>query len=58
MDLSWLNALRESEENIDIPEDILEDVIDQLEHQSAQNIKAKQVGIEYDDQVICDVCRR
>jgi hypothetical protein len=36
----------------------LEEVINELEHQCARNMKARQVGIEYDDHIICDVCRR
>jgi hypothetical protein len=41
-----------------ISDNQMEDVINELEHQCARNIKAHQVGIEYDDHIICDVCRR
>jgi hypothetical protein len=41
-----------------ITDNQMEDVINELEHQCARNIKAHQVGIEYDDHIICDVCRR
>jgi hypothetical protein len=40
-----------------ITDNQMEDVINELEHQCARNIKAHQVGIEYDDHIICDVCR-
>jgi hypothetical protein len=57
MDLCWLQSLRQSEESVLISESILTRIINQLEIQCATNMKAKQVGIEYDDQVLCDVCR-
>ncbi|RWS31571.1 protein Jade-1-like protein, partial [Leptotrombidium deliense] len=57
LDVCWLNALKESDDAICISDDVLEDVINEFEHQCANNMKAKQVGIEYDDHIICDVCR-
>lgn len=57
MDLCWLRSLQESEENVCISESILTRIMNQLEVQCATNMKAKQVGIEYDDHVVCDVCR-
>jgi len=58
LDICWLQSLKESEESINLSEKMVEDVINELEHQCARNMKAKQIGIEYDDHVICDVCRR
>lgn len=58
LDLAWLQTLHESDESIKLPEKFVEDLINELEHQCARNMKAKQVGIEYDDHVLCDVCRR
>lgn len=57
LDLAWLQTLQESDESIRLPEKFVEDLINELEHQCARNMKAKQVGIEYDDHVLCDVCR-
>ena len=57
MDLCWLKALKESEEKIEISEKNLTLIVNQLEIQCATNMKAKHVGIEYDDHVLCDVCR-
>ncbi|XP_053212253.1 protein Jade-1-like isoform X2 [Panonychus citri] len=57
LDLAWLQTLHESDESIKLPEKFVEDLINELEHQCARNMKAKQVGIEYDDHVLCDVCR-
>lgn len=58
IDLCWLQALQESEESIELNEEFVEDLVNELEHQCARNMKAKQVGIEYDDHVLCEVCRR
>ncbi|RWS16146.1 uncharacterized protein B4U79_04567, partial [Dinothrombium tinctorium] len=58
IDICWLNALKESDERICITDDVFEDIINELELQCATNMKAKQVGIEYDDHIICDICRR
>ena len=57
-DICWLQSLAEADEGIRLPDSLVEELIDELEHQCAQNIKSKHVGIEYDDHVICDVCRR
>lgn len=56
-DLSWLQALKESEEGIVIQEDMMEEVMNELEHQCARNMKNKHVGIEFDDHIVCDICR-
>jgi len=36
---------------------LMEDVINELEQQCARNIKEQQMGIEYDDHIVCDVCQ-
>jgi len=46
------------EEALSLSEDMFEEIMNELEYQSARNMKAKHVGIEYDDHIICDVCRR
>ncbi|XP_054162664.1 protein Jade-3-like [Oppia nitens] len=56
-DLCWLEAMAENDNMIQISDNQLEDVINQLEQMCAINIKAQQVGIEYDDHIVCDVCR-
>ena len=58
LDIAWLEEINECESMPKITEAQLEDVINELEHQCARNMKAKQIGIEYDDHIICDVCRR
>jgi len=55
-DHCWIQSIRESSDSILIPEDILEEVMNELEHQCAQNMKAKHVGIEFDDHIVCDIC--
>ena len=57
IDLSWLESLKESEEGIVIQEDFMEEVMNELEYQCARNMKAKHVGIEFDDHIVCDICR-
>lgn len=57
-DYCWLESLEDSEESLVIPEHIFEDVMNELEFQCAKNMKAKHVGIEFDDHIVCDVCRR
>jgi len=56
-DHCWIQSIRESEDAISIPEDMLEEVMNELEHQCAKNMKAKHVGIEFDDHIVCDICR-
>ncbi|CAG2163663.1 unnamed protein product [Oppiella nova] len=56
-DLCWLEAMGECDNSPQMSDNQLEEVINQLEQQCARNIKARQVGIEYDDHIICDVCR-
>ncbi len=58
MDLCWLECINKSNLSVKINDSQLEDVINELEHQCAKNMKDKRVGIEYDDHIICDVCRR
>ncbi|KAG9509015.1 putative ATP-dependent RNA helicase DDX47, partial [Fragariocoptes setiger] len=40
-----------------IPEHLIEDTITELERQCAENMKNNKIGIEFDDGVVCDVCR-
>lgn len=40
-----------------IPETLIEDVITELERQCAENMKSNKIGIEFNDGVVCDVCR-
>lgn len=40
-----------------IPEAVIEDVITELERQCAENMKNNKIGIEFNDGVVCDVCR-
>lgn len=40
-----------------IPETLIEDVITELEKQCAENMKNNKIGIEFNDGVVCDVCR-
>ena len=55
-DISWLQAVKNL--GVEITENFLEDVINELEQECARNIKAHQVGIEYDDHTVCAVCQR
>ncbi|XP_074604888.1 protein Jade-1-like isoform X2 [Brevipalpus obovatus] len=57
LDLCWLQSLQETDESVRLSEEFVESLINELEHHCARNMKAKQVGIEYDDHVLCDVCR-
>lgn len=57
IDLCWLKCLKESEEGIEMKEEMLEDVMNELEYQCSRNMKAKHVGIEFDEQIVCDICR-
>nr|SZF06441.1 PHD finger protein rhinoceros [Psoroptes ovis] len=56
-DICWLQALRESDLDLDLEEHLLEKAIDLFEMHCAQNIDDSQVGIEYDDHIVCDVCQ-
>lgn len=40
-----------------IPETLIEDVITELERQCAENMKNNKIGIEFNDGIVCDVCR-
>lgn len=55
--MCWLEVMAECDNTPQIKDNQLEEVINELEHQCARNIKARQFGIEYDDHIICDVCR-
>lgn len=62
VDLCWLSSINESpelqrERVLPVSERLLERVIDFLEHECASNMSSKKAGIEFDDHVICDVCR-
>ena len=58
MDACWLRTLREDEENgICIPESVFEEIMNELEYNCAKNMKAKHVGVEFDDHIVCDVCK-
>lgn len=54
-DLCWLESIAESD--VVIREDFFEDVMNELEVQCSTNMKAKHVGIEFDDHIVCDICR-
>lgn len=56
-DHCWLESLTGSEDSIRIPENIFEEIMNELEYQCTKNMKAKHVGIEFDDHIVCDVCR-
>lgn len=56
IDLSW----RELMSDTCVPrisESLIEDVITELERQCAENMKNHKIGIEFNDAVVCDVCR-
>lgn len=40
-----------------IPESLIEDVVTELERQCAENMKNNKIGIEFNDGIVCDVCR-
>ena len=57
-DYCWLQSLHENEDVvIDIQEEMFEEVMNELEHQCSRNMKEKHVGIEFDDHIVCDICR-
>ena len=41
----------------EISETMIEDVITELERQCAENMKNNKIGIEFNDGIVCDVCR-
>lgn len=53
-----MESLNEGEEGMGITTEFFEEVMNEIEHNCARNMKAKHVGIEYDDHIICEVCRR
>lgn len=55
-DICWLRTLN-AELSIQVSDNLLEDVVNELEQQCARNIKEQQMGIEYDDHIVCDVCQ-
>lgn len=42
---------------MDLSQNFLEKVINLFEQHCAENIKDRQVGIEYDEHIVCDVCQ-
>lgn len=56
IDISWLELMRQTCLPT-IPETLIEDVITELERQCAENMKNNKIGIEFNDGVVCDVCR-
>lgn len=56
-DYFWLQSLRDADEAIDVQEEMFEEVMNELEYQCSRNMKAKHVGIEFDDHIVCDICR-
>lgn len=65
LDTTWLKLLNEERDDLGLPiveEITMELVMDELESQCFENlqdtIKSQEgLGIEYDEDVICDVCR-
>lgn len=56
IDLSWRELMSQTCLPA-IPETLIEDVITELERQCAENMKNNKIGIEFNDGVVCDVCR-
>lgn len=56
IDLSWRELMSQTCLPT-IPESLIEDVITELERQCAENMKNNKIGIEFNDGVVCDVCR-
>lgn len=54
-DLCWIESMAEAD--VTIGEDFFEEVMNELEVQCSTNMKAKHVGIEFDDHIVCDICR-
>lgn len=56
IDISWRELMSQTCLP-SIPETLIEDVITELEKQCAENMKNNKIGIEFNDGVVCDVCR-
>lgn len=56
IDISWRELMSQTCLPT-IPESLIEDVITELERQCAENMKNNKIGIEFNDGVVCDVCR-
>lgn len=56
IDISWQKLISQTCLPT-IPETLIEDVITELERQCAENMKNNKIGIEFNDGVVCDVCR-
>jgi hypothetical protein len=56
IDICWLKLMNQTCLP-KIPEALIEDVITELERQCAENMKNNKIGIEFNDGVVCDVCR-
>uniref|UniRef100_A0A6G1S9L6 Protein Jade-3 n=1 Tax=Aceria tosichella TaxID=561515 RepID=A0A6G1S9L6_9ACAR len=56
IDICWQKLMRQTCLP-EIPETVIEDVITELERQCAENMKNNKIGIEFNDGVVCDVCR-
>lgn len=56
IDISWRELMSQTCLPT-IPETLIEDVITELERQCAENMKNNKIGIEFNDGVVCDVCR-
>lgn len=56
IDLSWRELMSQTCLPT-IPEALIEDVITELERQCAENMKNNKIGIEFNEGVVCDVCR-
>lgn len=56
IDISWRELMSQTCLPT-IPETLIEDVITELEKQCAENMKNNKIGIEFNDGVVCDVCR-
>lgn len=56
IDISWRELMSQTCLPV-IPENLIEDVITELERQCAENMKNNKIGIEFNDGIVCDVCR-
>lgn len=56
IDISWRDIMSQTCLPT-IPETLIEDVITELERQCAENMKNNKIGIEFNEGVVCDVCR-
>lgn len=57
VDLCWLDSLRESDDNIDISENVLSSIITKFEIECTTNMNAEKERAGCDDHVLCDVCK-